>query len=356
MDFTEQLLLWYKENGRSLPWRENRDVYHTWISEIILQQTRMEQGLAYYNRFVETFPDLHALANASEDQVLRLWQGLGYYTRARNLHEAAKYIHDQMGGSFPMSSKAWMKVKGVGPYTAAAIASIAFDEPVPAIDGNVYRILARIFAIREPIVTQAGKKTFHEFAEQLMPINHPGDFNQAMMDFGSLVCRPTNPLCHECFYFYKCLARLQNAVSEFPVKRPKKPPRNRCFNYFFFYQHLTGEEVAFFVQKRASRDIWKNMYELPLLETVQELVASDMMKDSWWAKYFDIQHQPVFYSEPAIVKHQLTHQTIYARLYRVQTDEAMAALLSKKYVKVNKETFEGMAKPRLIERLLKKAL
>ncbi|MFO7874005.1 MAG: A/G-specific adenine glycosylase [Bacteroidales bacterium] len=356
MDFTEQLLLWYKEKGRSLPWRENRDVYLTWISEIILQQTRMDQGLAYFNRFVEAFPDLHALANASEDQVLRLWQGLGYYTRARNLHEAAKYIHDHMEGSFPGSSKEWMKMKGVGPYTAAAIASIAFDEPVPAIDGNVYRILARIFAIREPIDTQAGKKTFQEVAEQLMPVRHPGDFNQAMMDFGSLVCRPANPLCNECFYFYNCLARLQNAVAEYPVKRPKKPARNRYFNYFFFFQHLTGEEVAFFVKKRASRDIWKNMYELPLLETVQELEESDMLKDWWWAKHFDIQQQLVFYAEPATVKHQLTHQTIYARLYQVRVDKVMAALLSKRYVKVNKEAFEGMAKPRLIERLLKKVV
>jgi A/G-specific adenine glycosylase len=262
MHFSQRLLWWYHQNGRPLPWRETKDPYAIWISEIILQQTRVDQGLGYYLRFMEAYPDVHSLARAPLDELLRLWQGLGYYSRARNLHQAALQLVEEHGGKLPQSFQGWLQVKGVGPYTAAAIASIAFNEAVPALDGNVFRVLARLFAIEHGFETAAEKAAFRSLAQDLMDAEHSGDFNQAMMDFGALVCKPAAPDCASCPFNRECLALARDKVTQFPVRKKKAAPRLRYFNYFLFF--LKGEKT-FPVQQRGSGDIWEKLYELPLI-------------------------------------------------------------------------------------------
>ncbi len=353
MNFSSRLLSWYYRHGRDLPWRASRNPYHVWVSEVILQQTRMEQGLIYFDRFVRAFPDVHALAAAPEDHVLRLWQGLGYYSRARNLHHAARQIVDDMNGRLPETGKEWSKLRGVGPYTAGAIASIAFNEAVPALDGNTVRVLARLFAIEESMDVVKGKTIFDELARSLLPEDRPGDFNQALMDFGSMVCRPANPLCAECIFRGSCKAFRAKAVNRFPVRKAKMPPKDRYFNYFFFYLVHPGGDVVFFVRQRTGNDIWRGMYELPLLETEWEMTENDVLAHEWWASFAGQGIDGVFTGRPFSMKQLLTHQRIHARFFGVRVDNKSNVLLSKHFMRVNKETFEGLAKPRLLERFFR---
>ena len=256
---------WYSLNKRDLPWRTTRDPYLIWLSEIIMQQTRIDQGLAYYNRFANEFPTVSDLASASEDQVLKLWQGLGYYSRARNLHFTAKYIKEQYNGIFPNNYKSILSLKGIGEYTAAAIASISFNLEYPAVDGNVYRVLSRYFGISTPIDSGTSKKAFYELAKELIKGNDPGMHNQALMEFGALQCTPKNPDCANCPLNERCYAFLNKKINELPAKQNKTKQRDRYFNYIVF---LNKNQT--WLQKRTGNDIWKNLYEFPVVETAEK--------------------------------------------------------------------------------------
>ncbi|MDE7123082.1 MAG: A/G-specific adenine glycosylase, partial [Alistipes sp.] len=257
-----ELLAWYAREGRDLPWRRTRDPYRIWLSEVILQQTRVAQGLEYYERFTERWPDVAALAAASEEEVLKEWQGLGYYTRARNLHAAAREVVGRFGGLFPQSEQAVRSLPGVGEYTAAAICSAAYDTPCAVVDGNVYRVLARLFDLDLAVDTAAGRRAFAALAREELDLRHPGRYNQAIMDFGALQCTPAAPRCAECPFCDRCLALAAGTVAERPVKRKRAVVRERWFNYL----HLTcrGRVV---LCRRGAGDIWQGLWEFPMIET-----------------------------------------------------------------------------------------
>lgn len=259
--FTDTLLEWYAESSRPMPWKGVKDPYAIWLSEIILQQTRVEQGLPYFTKFLEHFPTVFDLANASEDEVMKMWEGLGYYSRARNLHYTAKFIANELEGKFPFTYKEILNLKGVGPYTAAAIASFAFNLPHAVLDGNVFRVLSRFFGISTPIDTTEGKKYFSSLAQILLKKEEPAQYNQAIMDFGATQCIPKSPICQSCALQEKCRAFLESKVQQLPIKSKKIKKKTRYFHYLVIN---TNEKV--FIRKREQKDIWKKLYEFPLLE------------------------------------------------------------------------------------------
>lgn len=293
MQFTDLLLHWYEGNKRSLPWRGERDVYRVWISEIILQQTRIRQGWDYYLRFIEAFPDVKSLAAASEEEVLRLWQGLGYYSRARNLHAAAKSVMSVFGGIFPNRYEDIRRLKGVGDYTAAAIASFAYGLPYPAVDGNVLRIITRVMGIHDNIMAGTTRKHVTQQCRRLMDKASPADFNQALMDFGSLQCVPKNPDCEGCPMKNICYAYSHQEVELLPVSIKNLHIRDRYFHFFIYID----KQENIVIEKRIANDIWRNLYQLPMIETDNADLQS---------------HKLVCQT-----KHQLTHQTIHAFFYEV---------------------------------------
>ncbi len=351
MNFSDRLLVWYDANKRALPWRDSDNPYKVWISEVILQQTRVEQGIAYYFRFLDAFPDVISLASASEDEVLRLWQGLGYYSRARNLHQTAREILEKHGKNFPESSEEWMRLKGVGPYTAAAVTSIVFKEAIPALDGNVYRVLARAFALPYNMDTSKGKKQFYQLATQLIDPKRPGDFNQAMMDLGAMICKPSGPLCLKCPLNTLCLAKQQNAAKNYPVRNPKKAVRERFFNYFKITTKDPQGKIFLFIKKRQENDIWKNMYDFPLLETTEDTPPETLFKHPWWLHLFPDEKSFLMEGQVRQRVHKLTHQTIHAKLFQIFVHPENTVLLNKIFIAVDFDQFEQMAKPRLIELL-----
>lgn len=316
----EKLLDWYRRNRRELPWRNTGDPYKIWLSEVMLQQTRVEQGLGYYLRFLEAFPDVHALAAASEDEVLKLWQGLGYYSRARNLHETAKIISRDFNGKFPEDYAGLISLKGVGPYTAAAIASIAFNQAVPVIDGNVMRVISRWFAIEEPVNSGPGKKAVQQILEEIIDRKQPGTFNQALMEFGALYCKPQNPRCGECIFKAQCMALQQKKVDALPVKMKKKPQTTRYFYYLYILQKSVSG-VYTFLRKRSGEDIWKGLYEFPLIESKTELDPDQIVQSSDWKNLFGKNAAHIIKVSPQI-NHQLTHQLIKARFIEIEVDPA----------------------------------
>lgn len=267
MEFSNLLIQWYLQNKRDLPWRNTVNPYHIWLSEIMLQQTRVAQGLPYFLSFTSSFPTVLDLANADEEQVLKLWQGLGYYSRARNLHNTAKLVAFERGGVFPDNYKELLQLKGVGEYTAAAIASFSYNEVVPVVDGNVFRVLSRYFDIETDIASSGAKKEFTELASELIPHDNPALFNQAIMEFGALQCVPKNPDCGTCVLNSGCLALQKNKVNELPVKLKKTKVRNRYFNYLVF----SDDNQNHIVRKRTEKGIWHNLYEFPLIETAAEV-------------------------------------------------------------------------------------
>lgn len=291
MQFTTILLHWYEENKRSLPWRGERDVYRVWVSEIILQQTRIQQGWNYYLRFIDTFPSVQALAEADEEAVLRVWQGLGYYSRARNMHAAAQNIMTRHGGLFPTTYEEIRALKGIGDYTAAAIASFAYQLPHPAVDGNVLRIISRVFGIHDNIMQNATKKLITRQCEKLLAGVNPADFDQALMDFGSLQCVPKNPDCTRCPLQNDCYAHLHDEVDLLPVSIKNINIKKRYFHFLFIL-----DNGGFYIEQRQGHDIWKGLYQLPLIET-----------DT---------NKPLKLKVLFKAKHQLTHQTLYATFYQ----------------------------------------
>ncbi len=343
-DFSVKIYAWYAANKRDLPWRTTNDPYKIWLSEIILQQTRVSQGLPYYLLFVENFPTVSSLAAASEDKVLKLWQGLGYYSRARNLHAAAKYIDKELNGAFPSSYESLLSLKGVGEYTAAAIASFAFNLPCPVVDGNVFRVLARYFGIDTPIDTANGKKLFHRLASELIPANAPAMHNQAMMEFGALQCIPVNPACTSCPLHAGCFVFRSSTVGCFPVKIKKTTLRKRYFNYFVIF---TGNSV--FLRKRNGNDIWKNLFEFPMIETTNRTKEKELIEKEASVMLSGLEKPEV----EIITKweiHLLSHQKINYRFFVLKAGEEKK--ISCDLIKVDKKDIFNFAVPKLLENFI----
>jgi len=274
MKFAELLLRWNREkNIREMPWKGEKDPYKIWLSEIILQQTRVEQGLKYYQAFIKSFSDIHKLAKAPEGKVFKLWEGLGYYSRCRNLVATARFISTELKGKFPDTYEELKSLKGVGPYTAAAISSFAFNQPHAVVDGNVFRVLSRVYGIKKPIDTTEGKKYFTNLANKLLDKQQPGLYNQAIMDFGATVCKPAAPLCTTCVFKKKCIAYLNDWVNELPVKEKKIAIKQRWF-YYLVLEYKN--EIAF--RQRIKKDIWQDLYEFPVIESKKQLYKKDILK------------------------------------------------------------------------------
>ena len=300
-DFARKLLLWNRyDNSREMPWKGEKNPYKIWLSEVILQQTRVEQGLKYYQKFIETFADVHALANAPEARVLKLWEGLGYYSRCRNLVQSAKYISKELDGVFPREYDDILTLKGVGSYTAAAIASFAYNLPYAVLDGNVFRVLSRIFDIEIPIDSAQGKKTFSALAQDILPKNKAGEYNQAIMDFGAVICKPV-PLCNECFFSKYCLAYLKGKQDLLPVKEKRPKIRKRWLNYFIVQ---CGDEML--IQQRNEKDIWQGLHQFVLIETEKKFKKKDL--ENLFRKQFGVENYLI--QQDWSETQQLSHQTI----------------------------------------------
>jgi len=320
MSFSKRLIAWYEQNGRDLPWRHTQDPYIIWLSEIILQQTRVEQGMPYFYRFSEKYPTVRDFAEASEDDILHLWQGLGYYSRGRNMHKAAKTVMSHFGGNFPAKYEDVIKLSGVGEYTAAAISSIAIGQHKAVLDGNVFRVLSRYLGIEDEINTPKGKKIFTTIADEMLDVDRPATYNQAIMDFGAMQCKPKNPNCDTCIFNIECVALQQGKVGLLPKKKKGKGSRNRYFHYFVI---ADGEQIL--MSKRGGGDVWENLYEFPMIETDQVLDAGQIRAQEELNNYFSTQVQ--LEEMGGIVKHVLSHQNIYAQFYKVLNPET---LISKK--------------------------
>lgn len=307
--FVRSLVKWYKINKRDLPWRETTDPYKIWLSEIILQQTRVNQGLPYFHKFITSFPDIKALAAASEQSVLSLWQGLGYYSRARNMHSSAKNLVENNAGKLPGTYNELLKVKGIGKYTAAAIASFAYKERTPVVDGNVFRVLTRVFGIDKDISTSSGINDIYTLAWELIPKNDPDLYNQAIMEFGALHCTPANPQCEICPLADICFAKKHELQSVLPIKSKKLKKKTRYFNYL-----CVRHKNNFLMRERRGNDIWKGLFEVPLFEEAA-LQSKDELLQRFNEKKFTID------KETKMFKHVLSHQTIFARFTVIEIKE-----------------------------------
>lgn len=334
-----ELLNWYDSAKRNLLWRETKDPYKIWISEIILQQTRVDQGLSYYEKFIASFPEVEDLAKAKEDEVLKVWEGLGYYSRARNLHFTAKLVTNELGGIFPNTYKGLLELKGVGPYTAAAIGSIAFGLPVAAVDGNVYRVLSRYFAIADSIDESAAKNKITELAHEVLAKEHSGNHNQAVMELGATVCSPVNPTCSDCPLNVSCISFAENLQSELPVRTKKPKVRDR---YFYYSVILSNNEVL--ISRRGAGDIWHGLYEFPLLESDAKLDDTEIVGS------MKLNSKDVVLSVSNEFKHILSHQRIYAKFVLIKSD----SFESSNFTRVKTEKLNDFAFPRLINRYLEK--
>ena len=336
--FTSKLLAWYAQYKRDLPWRHSNDPYIIWLSEVILQQTRMAQGLPYYERFLAQYPTVKDLANANEDEVLKLWQGLGYYSRARNLHKAAKEVANQQNGIFPNTYKKLIALPGVGPYTASAIASICFDAPTAVVDGNVYRVLARYFDVEIPINKPEGVRYFQELAQSLIDTKKPGIYNQAIMEFGALQCTPKQPLCTSCPLEENCQSRAKNTIGIRPQKIKAKAVKNRFFHYLVPFDSKQNT----LLQRREGKDIWHGLYEFPLLEAdcilTEKALKSHPDLPTWattakWTKF-----------EDKVMTHKLSHQNLHTHFWILEEVE--------KSLPTPWSDVPNFGVPRLIERFL----
>ena len=343
-NFSKTLLDWYAENKRDLPWRNTTDPYLIWISEIILQQTRVAQGYEYFLRFIKRFPDVASLAAASEDEVMKYWQGLGYYSRARNLHAAAQ----SMKGVFPKTYAEVRALKGVGDYTAAAICSFAYDMPYAVVDGNVYRVLSRYFGIDIPIDSTEGKKTFTTLAEEMLDKSRPADYNQAIMDFGAVRCTPQSPDCLFCPLSGSCQALSEGKVQQLPVKQHRTKTVNRYFNYI--YVRMGAHTL---IHKRTGNDIWKNLFELPLVETEKDLSEEEFLACPQFHAFF-AEKEEVRMVRTVVrgVKHVLSHRVIYANFYEVVLPDNSCSFPG--YQRVAVDDLSHYAVPRLIHAFLEK--
>ncbi|MFK7899813.1 MAG: A/G-specific adenine glycosylase [Cyclobacteriaceae bacterium] len=318
--FSEKLIYWYGNNKRKLPWRNTKDPYTIWISEVILQQTRVAQGLSYYYKFTETFPTVYDLANADQQEVLRVWQGLGYYSRARNMHKAAKQVVESHSGKFPSTYQELLSLTGVGTYTAAAIASFAFGEAVPVIDGNVFRVLSRVFGIDRDIAQAKTKSYFFSVASELISTKKPDLFNQAIMEFGALACTPKKPNCSLCPFSSECIAYSTNKIDLFPVKNKKIKTRKRFFNYA-----VVQHKDKIFLSKRGKKDIWQDLNDFLLTET-KDVSSTEDEIITHIATFFNIRTSSVtLHKTSKLYKHVLSHQQIFATFFKVSINSSASS-------------------------------
>ncbi|HLA54765.1 MAG TPA: A/G-specific adenine glycosylase [Flavobacterium sp.] len=316
MDFANLLTSWYLRHKRDLPWRNTQNPYFIWLSEIMLQQTRVAQGLPYFLAFAEAFPTVFELANADEEKVLKLWQGLGYYSRARNLHKTAQSVAFELDGIFPDNYNDLLKLKGIGEYTAAAIASFSYDEAVPVVDGNVFRVLSRYFDIETDIANASAKKEFAALAYELMPKDNPALFNQAIMEFGALQCVPKNPDCSICPLNSGCLALAKGKVNILPIKSKKAKAKNRFFNYLI----VSDEDDKTVIQKRTGKGIWHNLYEFPVIETDRPVDFETISP----LIHFENEVIEILELTQADVIHKLTHQHLHIKFWKVRVKGSIA--------------------------------
>jgi A/G-specific adenine glycosylase len=341
LDFSSEIIIYYNKHHRKLPWRVTKDPYVIWISEVILQQTRVDQGLPYFYKFIAKYPDVESLAGAAEDEVFKLWQGLGYYSRAANMLKTAKEVKEKFDGKFPENHAELLKLKGIGEYTAAAIASFAYNLPFPVVDGNVFRVLSRYFGIDKPV--PESRKIFAEVALGLMASHDPALFNQAIMEFGAMVCVPKNPFCQDCSLKAGCFAFNQKKIDAFPVKKPAKAKKHR----YFYYLCLSDSKEQIYLRKRSGKDIWKNLYEFPLLEYSCETPPAKVLED--------MSNKLGIFSELNIISsqsktHVLSHQIINAVvLFAVIKEE----LSCQDYLKIKHLDIEKYAVPALLEPFVK---
>jgi A/G-specific adenine glycosylase len=347
--FADKIISWYAENGRRLPWRGIDNPYYIWLSEIILQQTRIEQGRSYYEHFVTQYPTVRDLAEASEEQVLKSWQGLGYYSRARNLHEAAKYVAFELDGKFPSTYEDILSLKGVGRYTAAAIASFAFGLPYPVIDGNVYRLVARLYRIATPVGTDQAYREFEKKLLYLIDKERPGVFNQAMMDFGSLYCKPVGCDCANCIFSQECMAYRDGVVAELPVRPQPVKVKERYFYYFDIRWKIPQPSIV--VQRRGEGDIWQGLYELPLYETERSIGAGEMLERLQEVLQEWMGEAPQSIEAGPCLTHRLTHRTIKAQFVRVIFD-CQPPRMPEKMQAVGLSEMKSLPISRLIDRYL----
>jgi A/G-specific adenine glycosylase len=347
--FSGKLLRWHQGNERPMPWNKTKDPYRIWLSEIILQQTRVNQGMSYYERLIKNFPTVEHLAGADEDAVLKAWEGLGYYSRARNLHAAAKQIVQQFRGKFPQKHEELLTLKGIGPYSASAIASFAFGLPHAVVDGNVFRLLSRYFGIQEPIDTSAGKKIFTDLAQQLLDKKFPGEHNQAIMNFGAMVCKPLRPDCHVCIFGKRCYALAHEQVFHLPVKQKKKPVRIRWFNYL-----VVENKGSFIIEKRKGDDIWKGLYQFPLVEATNASTIDNIEKTLKEKNIFPV-GKAVIKEVSSPVEHKLTHQTIITRFIKVQLSVKDNTMING-WLCVKKNGLKKFSFPKVIDNYLKNCL
>lgn len=340
--FSSALARWYRSNRRPLPWRTDPSPYHVWLSEVILQQTRVDQGTAYWHRFVERWPTLADLAAATEGEVLKEWQGLGYYSRARNLRTAARQVMDLHHGRFPDDPDRLRALKGVGDYTAAAIASICFGHPEAVVDGNVYRVLARVFGIHTPIDSTQGRREFKDLATALLDHKHPGEHNQAVMELGALVCTPLRPRCEECPIEDRCVARASGTIAQLPVKQGRAKTRDRWFNYL----HIPTVPGALTLQQRTAKDIWQGLYEPPLIESkgpLDEQAFAELLRDTLGPHWR-------LMGRWCAPRHVLSHQVIHATFWTVAPPSGYT--MPPEWTAIAGDELERYAVPRLVERWL----
>lgn len=317
-DISKLLIKWYLINKRDLPWRKTTDPYCIWLSEIMLQQTQVAQGLPYYLKFLKAFPSVNDLAKANEEQVLKLWQGLGYYSRARNLHSTSKYVANELNGVFPNTYSELKKLKGIGDYTASAIASICYLEPKAVLDGNVFRVLSRLYGIDTPINSTEGQKLFSKLAQELLDKKKPDTNNQAIMEFGARHCTPKKPMCESCIFNTKCLALKESKVHLLPVKHKKTKIKKRFFNYVV---PISNNEASV-LSKRPTKGIWASLYEFPLIETSEEIQYDELLKEVTKKELFVNTYDLSLYNESPII-HKLSHQHIYTQFWIATTNERL---------------------------------
>ncbi len=347
-EFSNILINWYNRHKRPLPWRESHDSYRIWLSEILLQQTRVAQGLPYYYRFLEAFPDIKALANASEKEVLRLWQGLGYYSRARNLHGTAKTVVSYHKAQLPDSYQELLKLKGIGKYTAAAIASFAHNEKVAVVDGNVYRVLSRVFGLKEDISSPNGQKTFQLLADKLLPDKDSSTHNQAIMEFGALQCTPKNPACEECPMAFMCYAYAKNEQTQLPVKLKKTSKTNRYFHYLVL---KTGNK--YLLKERKGKDIWQGLYEFPMVEENSLMEIGKLLKKQFLKQAVNAQIS----TESRTYKHVLSHQNLHVKFWVLESKEIAETLIKNHNFRFfTIKAIHDLPKPVLINKFLEESI
>jgi A/G-specific adenine glycosylase len=343
MQIVFEILNWYENNFRPLPWRATKDPYKIWLSEVILQQTQVVQGLSYYEKFIEKFPDVFSLANASEEDVLKNWQGLGYYSRARNLHKTAKIVANNLKGHFPNTMEDMIKLYGIGPYTASAILSMAFEKEHPVLDGNVFRFIARLYAIDLAVNVAKNNKAFINILNEMMIGQKPSLFNNAMMEMGAIICKPQNPDCLNCPVQKYCEARKKNNISKYPIKTQKVKTKNRFFNYLFI-----EEGNSFYIQLRDKEDIWKHLYQFPLIESTNPIDIEELdsiIAEKWQFKLKEKIKLIVS------TQHILTHQKIHVKFWLLKVYKNQFKD-DENYIKTNHLEFKKYPIPKLIEKII----